>query len=283
ALLVAVGLAVGVGLVVTVTAAAAGVGDAQTAVLHSLYGIGTDVTVTKAPPTSSSGSTSGMVSPGKNPQHLSKLGVVPGLDVLDASAVDAVARLKNVAAAAGSLTLTNTVFDVPSDKEAAQSGSIGSVTSFTVNGIDLAHLNLGPFSSGTIVSGRTFTSSDAASNVAIVDSSYAAAHKLSIGSTIDIAGTTFAVIGLIGQAESGGAADVYIPLCRAQALAQADGTNSLAGKITTIYVAAAGAGHVSSVKAEIAKLLPSATVTTSDSLADQVSGSLASAASLASD
>ena len=47
ALLTALGLAVGVGLVVAVTAYAGGVSDAQDEVLHSLYGVGTDITVTQ--------------------------------------------------------------------------------------------------------------------------------------------------------------------------------------------------------------------------------------------
>src|SRR5258707_15892918 len=49
-ILVALGLALGIGLVVTVTAASAGVRKAQSDVLRSLYGVGTDITVTgKAP------------------------------------------------------------------------------------------------------------------------------------------------------------------------------------------------------------------------------------------
>ncbi len=52
AIFAALGLAVGIGLVITVTAASAGVRDAQSKVLHSLYGVGTDITVTKAPPAS---------------------------------------------------------------------------------------------------------------------------------------------------------------------------------------------------------------------------------------
>jgi len=49
AVFIALGLAVGVGLVITVTSAAAGVKNAQGTVLHALYGVGTDVTVTKTP------------------------------------------------------------------------------------------------------------------------------------------------------------------------------------------------------------------------------------------
>jgi hypothetical protein len=47
AFVAALGLALGVGLVVAVTAMAGGVKDAQATVLHSLYGVGTDVTVTQ--------------------------------------------------------------------------------------------------------------------------------------------------------------------------------------------------------------------------------------------
>ena len=47
ALLTALGLAVGVALVVAVTAYAGGVSKAQDQVLQSLYGVGTDITVTQ--------------------------------------------------------------------------------------------------------------------------------------------------------------------------------------------------------------------------------------------
>ena len=47
-LVIALGLAVGIALVVTVSSAAAGVEVAQAQVLHSLYGVGTDMTVTKS-------------------------------------------------------------------------------------------------------------------------------------------------------------------------------------------------------------------------------------------
>ncbi len=49
AVFIALGLALGIGLVITVTAASAGVSAAQGEVLHSLYGVGTDITVTRAP------------------------------------------------------------------------------------------------------------------------------------------------------------------------------------------------------------------------------------------
>ena len=74
AIFIAVGLALGIGLVITVTAASAGVKNAQSTVLHSLYGVGTDITVTKAPTagpagTAGSGSASGRApAPTSGPQ-----------------------------------------------------------------------------------------------------------------------------------------------------------------------------------------------------------------------
>src|ERR1700734_1461861 len=55
AIFIAIGLALGIGLVITVTAASAGVKNAEGSVLHSLYGVGTDITVTKAPSSGSAG------------------------------------------------------------------------------------------------------------------------------------------------------------------------------------------------------------------------------------
>jgi putative ABC transport system permease protein len=280
ALLSAAGLAVGVGTVLTVTAAAAGVSTAQATVLHSLYGIGTDVTVTEAPPASSSGG--GLFSPGKTAQTHNTLRVVPGLGTLNAASAQAIARLRGVAAVAAGLTLTDTVWHIPAASQIGR-GTNPTVTSFNVDGVDVRHLGLGPFSSGAVSKGRTFTPSDSGSDAAVVDSGYAAAHRLSVGSAIDIAGHSFRVIGIIDQARGAGAADVYIPLGRAQALGQFQGTGALTHKVSTIYVAAANASAVAAVQHEISVLLPDATVTSSASLAHQVNGSLASAASLATD
>jgi len=62
AALVAIGLALGVGLVITVTSYASGVKAAQGQVLSSLYGVGTDLTVTK-PATAGTGAGSASAAP----------------------------------------------------------------------------------------------------------------------------------------------------------------------------------------------------------------------------
>jgi putative ABC transport system permease protein len=301
ALLAAAGLAVGVGLVVTVTAATAGVSDAEAAVLHSLYGVGTDVSVTKAAPnpgTPNPGnpSTSGSprkgigYSPGKNPQPVDQLSPAPGLSWLPASAVAQAARLHKVRAAAGGLTLTDTQFTVPSLAQLGPNGqppASAFPATFTVDGVDLTRQGLGPFASARLVSGHGFAASDASADVAVVDSGYAAAHKLKVGSAITIEFRRFTVIGIISQPPAS-AADVYIPLARAQALAKSSPASPYFGMtsrdmVTNIYVAAASASDVPAVQAELARLLPSATVSSSADLASQVSGSLNSAATLAAD
>jgi putative ABC transport system permease protein len=286
---IALGLAVGVGLVVTITAAATGVRNAQAAVLHALYGIGTDITVTTEPPPppkpGSPQASSFGFSPGAKDQHLDLLGLPPGLGLLDEASVASVARLHGVSAAAGGLTLLNQKLTVPSVGILGTGGkppASAFPTTSTVDGVDPAHLSLGPLASGQISSGRSLAASDAGSNVATVDSSYASANGVTTGSTITIADTKFTVVGIVRQPHGGGAADVYIPLVRAQALARFQQLANLNGKVDTIYVAAAGASSIDAVQKEITTLLPSATVTSSASLASAVTGSLASAASLAS-
>ena len=288
--LVALGLAVGIGLVVTVTAASAGVGAAQADVLHALYGIGTDVTVTTAappPPKPNSPQASQfMFSPGATSQHVDALGAAPGLGVLDAASVGSVARLSGVAAAAGGLTLHDTRITIPSLGELGPDGQppgSATPTDFTVDGVDLAHPGLGPLASGLLTSGRAFTATDATANVALVDAGYAAAGRLTVGSTVTVATIPFRIIGIVGQAQDGGAVDVYLPLRQAQALARSALIGDFTGKVTTIYVAATGSAAVAAIRSRIAKLLPAATVTSAADLAGQASGSLNNAASLATD
>ena len=142
-----------------------------------------------------------------------------------------------------------------------------------MSGVDLNHGALGPLSSAKLTSGRTFTASDATSNVAMVNANYASQKKLKVGSTVTVAKNSFKVIGIASAGSS--ASDVFIPLARAQKLA------SMTGKVNTIYVSANSASNISAVAKEISGLLPKATVTTSASLASEVTGSLSSAASLA--
>ena len=312
AVFIALGLALGIGLVITGTAAAAGVKNAQGTVLKALYGVGTDVTVTKTP-------TAGSFTPGqfgfgfrtgttKRPAAGTKIntstrGGTATLASIGSSSVTTVADLHNVAAAAGGLTLNDRTLSGtvpainfngggpgggPGSGGGGGSGSDSgqnfranfSTNSFTVSGVDLGVGELGPLSSGKLSSGRTFTSSDATSDVAVLDANYAAQNKVTVGSTIAIGnsgGTTtnFKVIGLVSEPAGDNPADVYIPLAVAQNLA------NMKNDVNTIYVAASSSSAIGTVQVEIQKALPSDTVTTSADLANEVTGSLSSASSLA--
>jgi ABC-type antimicrobial peptide transport system permease subunit len=298
--LIALGLAVGIGLVITVTALSTGVKNAQGEVLHSLYGVGTDITVTQAPTAGSGGfglGFRGSTGSGGRPAagttiNSNTLRGGFSLGTLDTSSVDSIGNMSHVAASAGGLTLTNTSISgkIPSSSGgggggfgggggggAGSAGGSLKFNSFGVDGVDLGQGELGPLSAGKISSGRTFTAADANADVAVIDSNYAAQQKLKVGSAITVAGKTFSIVGIVAEPQGDNPSDVYIPLARAQALA----TPSLTGKVNTVYVAADSDSNISAVSKEISATLPKATVTTSSDLASQVTGSLSSTSSLA--
>ena len=314
AIFIAVGLALGIGLVITVTAASAGVKNAQASVLHSLYGVGTDISVTKAPTASSGGGGFGFgfrqqIGTRTRPKAGSKINnntlTSEGtLASMGSSAVTTVTKMQNVAAAAGGLTLTDrtvtgTVPALNFNNGSGGSGGFGgggggtsgggnpssfganfNVNSFVVNGVDIANGELGPLSTGKVSSGRTLAAADASSDIALVDSSYATQNKLKVGGTIAIGNskataTNFKVVGIVTEPAGANPADVYIPLGVAQTLA------NMKNDVNTIYVSATSGQNISSVASAISKSVPGSTVTDQNTLASEVTGSISSAASLA--
>jgi putative ABC transport system permease protein len=316
---IAIGLAVGVGLVITVTAASTGVKNAQTTVLHALYGVGTDITVTKAPTAGAAGGgfgfgfkrSTGTSSGQKTGSSVSVNSLTSSgqLAAIKSTELTTVSKLSNVAAAAGGLTLTDRSVSGSASSTNGTSGTSGTsgssgssafrggsgssgtaptpgsfggnfnIGGFSVTGVDISNGELGPLSSGKISTGRTFTTADDNANVALIDSDYATQQKLKVGSTISIGnssgtGTSFKVVGIV--VDSGASpSDVYIPLQRAQTLA------NLKGEVNTIYVAATNANEVNAVASSISKNISGSTVTTSADLAKEITGSLSSTASLA--
>lgn len=117
AVLIALGLALGVGLVFTVTAASDGVKDSQATVLHTLYGVGTDITVTQPPAKGSGGGTSlgfrqeinnvrsGQIAAGTK-ININQL-VNTQYGTMSAASLSRVTRLSGVSAATGGLALTD--------------------------------------------------------------------------------------------------------------------------------------------------------------------------------
>jgi putative ABC transport system permease protein len=297
ALFIALGLAIGIGLVITVMGASAGVKAAQAKVLRALYGIGTDVTVTTKPKPPSGRPTTGQASSGQGSNGGPGAGhatvclngkcytsgtidtlVSGNYGALSEETAKKIAQLNHVSAAAAGLLLTDNRIVLPK----TSSSQLQPPTSTSVDGTDISHPKLGPLSNASLTKGRTFTSEDANKNVAVVDASYATAHKLTLGEAVTIANKKFTIVGLVTQPQAGSPPEVYIPLQRAQALATDPATGkAMTNKINTVYVAAASAADIAVVQKEIQHLLPQATVTSSSDLASEITGSAASAAKLA--
>ncbi len=302
AVLTALGLALGICLVVTVSASAGGVRSAQNQVLHSLYGVGTDISVTQSAKSGSGGAQQFAMNPGstkKQGQSFARDRVTStmGLALLSTTKVTAVKSLSGVSSAVGGLTLssmhvsghfakvsgstsssasksTSAQPSTSSSGSATPSQSPIKISSFTIAGIDVSDQTIGPLSSTTLTSGRTFTSSETSAKVVVIDAAYAKQNSIVVGDTMKISGVSFKVIGIRKSATS--SVDVYMPLLMAQTI------SGETGKVNEIYVKATSATQIATVKAEIKKTVSGATVTTAQDLANQVSGSLSSASKLSS-
>jgi ABC-type antimicrobial peptide transport system permease subunit len=313
--IIAIGMALAIALVIIVNAVSAGVKDAQAGVLQSVYGVGTDITVSQ-PATAQNATT--QQAQGGGPRfdfgadagtdtgsgrqiNTSRLEPTRGATVMDASALTTAKKVDNVQAAAGVLTLTNTSFSgtLPNFQQLRQQreaggqaaatppptggadgagGSSFSVDSFSVMGLDPAGKSVGPLSSVTLSSGRTFTASDKGADVVVLDAAYAKSASKAVGDTVTIGGTAFTVIGIVSAtgADSTTASNAYIPLDVAQTL------SGQTGKISSVYITAASASDIDQIKTDLTKALPGTTVSTQADLASSVSGSLGSAGQLIS-
>ncbi|MER5790167.1 ABC transporter permease [Streptomyces sp. NPDC001980] len=309
ALVIALGLALGIALVITVNSVSAGMTQAQDKVLKSLYGLGTDMTVTKARTAPTSGSSGGpnfkfdAKSSSSSTQSSDRVQTQGG-QALKSSLVTKVAGQTGVESAVGALSLNVTKVDGSFTQGKAKSttgsssnsggqgqpggssssggapqvqggGANFNVNSYSVAGVDVAHQGLGPLSTMKVTSGKTFTSAQTSAKVAVVSKSYAKEKKYKVGSTFKISSTKFTVIGIATPDSSESDTDVFVPLKVAQTLGDAK------NQVTTIYVKATDSKQISAVKKEITANISGTTVTTSADLASTVSGSLSTASSLA--
>ncbi|MFE7277151.1 ABC transporter permease [Streptomyces sp. NPDC057623] len=310
ALVVASGLALGIALVIVVNSVSSGMSQAQDKVLQSLYGLGTDMTVTKAAEPAANSSERPRFQfdaqdNGSDEEQSSDRVMVQGFQTLAGSTVTKVGSQNGVSDAVGGLSLqvikvsgefTRGEFQQDQSSGGQQGGGPGQqggggtgqpqgevrggganfdVKNYSVYGTDVTKPALGPLTSSKITSGRTFRTTETNAEVVVADTSYAKEKKLKVGSTVTVKGTKFKVIGIATPDSGDAAANLYIPLKRAQTLADAK------DKVTTIYVKATDSQRIDSVKSTIQKNISGTTVTTSADLADTVSGSLSTASSLA--
>jgi ABC-type antimicrobial peptide transport system permease subunit len=306
ALVVASGLALGIALVIVVNSVSSGMGKAQDKVLQSLYGLGTDMTVTKAATPTASGSQQPRFqfdanNNGDSTTQSSDRVMVQGFTTLASTTVTKVAGQKGVSDAVGGLSLNVVKVDGQFTRgqfqqnqgsgtegggnrgggtgapqgEVTGGGANFNINSYSVYGTDVTKPALGPLTSSKITSGRTFTTAEANSKVVVADSAYAKEKKLKVGSTVTIKSVKYKVIGIATATSGDAAANLYIPLTQAQTL------SGDKNKVTTIYVKATDSKQISAVKKTITSNVSGTTVTTSADLADTVSGSLSTASSLA--
>lgn len=302
--IVAIGLAIAIALVIIVNALTAGVRDAQAQALESVYGVGTDLTVTGAAAEPGEGggqrfdfgTDDGTTEGDTTALSQSTLRTDFGRGTLDASVLDTVSSTEGVSAASAALSLTNSTFsgELPSggfgqqDAEGttpgegqtppeggAGGGSFG-IESFTVLGVDPDATSVGPLASVEVTDGRALDGDDSGALVALVDATYGTTKEIAVGDTIDVAGSAVEVVGIVASTSDSAdtAANVYLPLDTAQELSGAGDV------ISTVYVQADSADSITAVQAAIADELPEATVTSESELASTVSGSLSSATSL---
>ncbi|ACU74310.1 protein of unknown function DUF214 [Catenulispora acidiphila DSM 44928] len=315
AIVVALGLAIGIGLTITVSAASHGVKTAQDSVLHSLYGVGTDMTVTEtAAPGSGNGgqrfsfngpdagTTSGTKTQATSSDNLN---LSFGTKAMPADTLKKVAGVSGVQQAVGALTLTDFKIDTTVQQQItqdqAQQGQAPSSGSSRSGGTGGNGGNGGPRFGGP-ASGNgnanilTVTGVDTANlatgpmSALTLDSGRA---FTTADSTADVAvvsasyasankvaaGGTVTLAGtkfsVVGVASGTTQTGIFIPLQVAQTLSKQT------GNVSTIYVKAASATEIDAVSAGIKTADTAATVTTAADLAKSVTGSLSSTASLA--
>jgi len=145
-------------------------------------------------------------------------------------------------------------------------------TPYTIGGVDQTQPNIGLLTTKQVTKGRYFSA--AGGREALIATSYASRQKLKVGSSLDLNGTTFTVIGLVSPPLGGQTADVYLPLKQLQTLAHQPGAANV------VFVRADKGSSVKQVKSEITQRLQGAQVATAQDVADRVTGSLVDAANL---
>jgi putative ABC transport system permease protein len=99
----------------------------------------------------------------------------------------------------------------------------------TVNGISTGatHFTLEGGSTPTLVAGRSFQTSDADADVAMMSQTLATSNNLSVGSTFPLKGKTFTVIGLFTTDQQFANNSLVIPLATMQSLFSVNGVDSI--------------------------------------------------------
>ena len=308
-ILTALGLAVGVALVISVNALSNGLDHAQQKVLQPLTGVGTDMTVTRPIKITPGNGPFGGLSQSER-RRLRSEGNAGGLNFRDRkpgskinadnfqtsqlsfsqNQVSKTESMSGVASAAGALTLNDVHISgkvpkirfngggngAPGDGNGAPGGNGGAAfgnssihfSSRTVTGVDQTKPSLAAVTPSQIVNGKYFSAGLTGRWQAIVSSAYANSKKITVGDTVKLDGHTFTVAGVASSPLGGTASDIYVELGTLQKI------SGYTGQINSLQVRASSTSTVSSVAASIKSDLASSQVTTAQTLAKRVGGSL---------
>lgn len=145
-----------------------------------------------------------------------------------------------------------------------------SSSTYTIGGVDVEGDTIGIVTPSLVTKGRFLRGK----NEALVTATYASRAKLGVGSTLDLNGTAFRVVGRVRAPLGGQTADVYVPLGQLQKLA------SLKGQVNVALVRASNGQSVADVQQRIETTFSSAQVASARDVADSISGSLVDASNL---
>jgi ABC-type lipoprotein release transport system permease subunit len=145
--------------------------------------------------------------------------------------------------------------------------------SYTVAGVNPSNTTTGLITKAQVAKGSWFGSKPA--DQILVNTAYADSNGIKVGQQMSIDKTTFTVAGLVNPTLTGDTSDIYFDLPTLQQLA------SNVGRVNEVLVSVKKSNEVNAVAAAIHKELPGAQVLTSKQLANQVTGSLSNAHTLA--
>lgn len=317
--IVAIGLAIAIALVIIVNSLSAGVRDAQVQALESVYGVGTDLTVTgaQAEPGQAGqtrrfdfGEDGGETAEdGTTSLSQSRLVTDMGRSTLDASTLDDVAAVDGVAAASGALSLTNMTFSGelpqrPSDTgtDTGDGSTDGGTAQPPADGQGQGGGQTGGGFGGGSFDVNSFTvlgiepGSDAVGPLSAVSATEGRALAADdAGADVAVLDATYAASAGVAVGDTidiGGTSFEVVGIVASASSAADTAANvyipldvaqELSGAgdvISTVYVQASASDAIASVQSALEDALPDATVSSQSELASTVSGSLSSATSL---
>ncbi|UOE43978.1 ABC transporter permease [Agromyces larvae] len=319
--IIAVGMALAIALVMIVNAVSVGVRDAQTSVLQSVYGVGTDLTVSRTPTPPGEGdegqggggpqrfefgADDGQTADGSTAISQSRLTAGFGSSTFDASALETVQGIDGVAAASATLSLNNVSFsgELPDFQQRTDGGDTAQQ-----GPTDQAQPQQPPQGGFDGAGGSAFDvdnftvlgidpSGDAVGPLSAVELADGRGLEASdAGEAVVVLDADYATSAelAVGDTLNIGGTDFEIvgtvtstsadAATASNAYIPLDLAQSLSGEdgmVSSVYVQATSSDRIDAVQADIEAALPDATVSSQSDLASTVSGSLSSASSLVS-